>query len=269
MSSLPGLRVGGAEGRSWYLWLFGFLLGVAMSVAGCSYNSAAAPAPALELSNQFGHPTRLQDFHGRPVVLTFLYSHCPDTCPLYLSNIAKALDATKEAGGEPPTVAVITVDPDRDTVQRLREFSSGWPSDWLFLTGTYQQLARVWASYGIYVQKQPQENSSEVHHGYSVLHNQKALVIDREGRLAGELTGTWSSETLVTSLRAVQQQQGASLIKPTTLFSGLLRSCGEFAVAHPGLFLGLVITLMLPGLVLPIYLLRTFLGAHRSQADQL
>lgn len=246
-------------------WAIGLLsLALVLVGVGLAFGHKDAPAPPLRLTDQWGQSASLDDLRGREIILTFLYTNCPDTCPLYLSNIARALKGDATGAGiskAEPAVVVVTVDPDRDTVARLREFSQAWLPQWIFLTGSYQEVSRVWSTYGISVEKQPTGHSSEVSDGYSVLHSAKVAIIDERGRLASELFGTWQPETLAQSLANAEQ----GLARPGRMdmlaaLGNLLQRCGAFAAANPVLFMGLVMAVMLPGLALPAYMLHTFLG---------
>ncbi|MDE3074167.1 MAG: SCO family protein [Chloroflexota bacterium] len=213
------------------------------------------------MTDQHGQTLALHALRRRTVVLTFLYTNCPDTCPLYLSKIAGAERLLGAATAQRPQVVVVTVDPDRDTVESLRRYAQLWPSDWHFLTGVSPQLAGVWDVYRIYVTKRPPQHSSEVSHGYSVVHNSKLLVVDGRGQIAAELTGdAWTAKTLAGVLRGVGHAPSwralpAALQAP----ADLVRRCGQLAAANPGVFFGLAVLIMLPGLVLPVFLMRTFL----------
>lgn len=244
------------------------LAGLVLLAASFVLGAKETLAPSFRLTNQFGRPTDLETLRGKRVVLSFLYTRCPDTCPRYLSDIATALksgDGVSE-GGETPAVVIVTVDPDRDTVPRLREFSQGWPSDWLFVTGSYQQVSQVWRSYGVTVEKQPAAHLSEVSHSYSVLHTTKAVLINEQGYQAAVLSGPWAPGTLKKGLANMRQGAGTpSAVDPWAVLSGILRGCGEFASRNPVTFLGLAIAGMLSGVVLPGYLLHTFLvSRHRG-----
>jgi cytochrome oxidase Cu insertion factor (SCO1/SenC/PrrC family) len=85
--------------------------------------------------------------------LTFLYTTCPDVCPLIASNLHEAY---KRLGGQAANVALVavTVDPVNDTVSQVRQFSDqhALSDEWFFLTGSADQLQPVWRSYGILAQ---------------------------------------------------------------------------------------------------------------------
>jgi protein SCO1/2 len=131
------------------------------------------PAPNFRLTDQFGHQISLQQFRGKPVVLTFLYTHCPDICPL----TAERLHSTMlELGKDAHNVAVLAVstDPKRDDAAAAIRFSQQHQMTdyWHYLIGTQQQLSPVWSSYSIYAQAQQQ----------NINHSMVIFVIDKQGR---------------------------------------------------------------------------------------
>ncbi len=133
---------------------------------------AGAPAPNFRLTDQSGNQISLQQFKGKPVVLTFLYTHCPDVCPL----TAERLHSTMlELGKDAHNVAVLAVstDPKRDDVAAALNFSQQhqMTNYWHYLIGTQQQLSPVWSSYSIYAQAQQQ----------NINHSMAILVIDKQG----------------------------------------------------------------------------------------
>ena len=80
------------------------------------------PAPAFRLTDQFGKPVSLAQFRGKPVVLTFLYTHCPDVCPLIAEQLHSVmLDLGQEA--QHVGVLAISVEPTRDTIAAALAFS--------------------------------------------------------------------------------------------------------------------------------------------------
>jgi protein SCO1/2 len=131
------------------------------------------PAPNFRLTDQFDNQISLQQFKGKPVVLTFLYTHCPDICPL----TAERLHSTMlELGKDARNVGVlaITTDPKRDDVAAALHFSQQhqMTNYWHYLTGTDQQLSPIWVGYTIYAQAQQQ----------NINHSMAIFVIDKQGR---------------------------------------------------------------------------------------
>jgi protein SCO1/2 len=112
------------------------------------------PAPDFTLIDQRGQTVRLSDFRGKAVVLTFIYTHCPDVCPLIAENLRVVNELLPAEGRDDVVFLAVTIDPTRDTQASLQEFSERHRvadnSNWHALRGDLATLEQVWRSYGIY-----------------------------------------------------------------------------------------------------------------------
>ena len=150
-------------------------------LAGCGGNGSghdgdrlAAPqtvpghalAPDFALRNVDGRMVRLSQFRGRVVLLTFVYSHCPDVCPLIVENLKVA---RREAAARRAQIVAVSVDPRGDTPRAVRAFlrAHRMTGRMEYLLGSRRELARVWRRYGIAVQATPEDR--EVGHSGSVV----------------------------------------------------------------------------------------------------
>ena len=127
-----------------------------------------ARLPEFELTSQDGRRVTAAGLRGRPLVVTFLYSTCEDTCPAQVQSIRGALD---DLGRDVPVIGV-SVDPANDTPARARAFllEQSMTGRMDFLLGTHAQLAPVWKAFGIAPQRRGRDHSA-----YTVL-------VDAEGR---------------------------------------------------------------------------------------
>jgi protein SCO1 len=107
-------------------------------------------APAFTLDDQFGKPISLSDYRGKAVLLTFLYVHCPDVCPLITAALRTTTDKLGARAKDVQVVA-ISVDPVGDRPKAVRSYLSvrGVLHRFEYLVGTRKQLAPVWAKYDI------------------------------------------------------------------------------------------------------------------------
>ena len=162
------------------------------------------PAPDFWLTNQFGDDVSMEQHgEGNVVVLTFLYTYCPDICPIvaqHIRNIQQSL------GGDADEVSIlaVSVDPERDTIERAMEYSEDWgmTPHWMFLVGSEEELRPVWDAYSIAVsvdeggivgEESKTRNGQEaggvdalrsaIAARYSVTHQAPIYLIDREGRI--------------------------------------------------------------------------------------
>jgi protein SCO1/2 len=143
------------------LWLFlilasGIILGalffVLPSTPAFRLTPLDPPRESLDftLHNQLGKRVSLRDFRGKVVVLTFLYSYCPDICPLITQKLH---ETHRLLGGSTDRVVflAVTVDPERDTVKRLYDYSRQFDmlDKWQFLTGSLDGLILIWEYYWV------------------------------------------------------------------------------------------------------------------------
>jgi protein SCO1/2 len=151
------------------------------------------------LIDQFGRRFTLAEHIGHPLVLFFGYSHCGDVCPLTLAKIERA-KTDVGVSARSLQVIFITVDPHRDTPAALRRFINNFDPSFIALTGSNEQLARVYAAYHVTHRVLAATGRSQ---NYEVEHSSFLYFIGRNGRLRG--FGDWAdSQTIVTeSVREV------------------------------------------------------------------
>lgn len=138
----------------------------ASAFAGATRPPGIPPAD-FAVRDQDGRMLRLDDLRGRPVVVTFLYTTCEDTCPLTTQQIRLALD---ELGHDVPVIAV-SVDPANDTPRRARRFAreQRMQGRMRWALGDAGELRRIWRAYGI----QPQTADDE--------HTASTVLLDARG----------------------------------------------------------------------------------------
>jgi len=110
----------------------------------------AKPAPDLALRDQDGALVRLSAQRGRYVIVTFLYTHCPDVCPLIAANLNTALRSLGPRR-EGVRVLAVSVDPEGDTPAAVRAYARRLRllPQFRYLIGTKPQLTHVWRDYGV------------------------------------------------------------------------------------------------------------------------
>jgi len=140
-----------------------------------------APSPAVAGRDQAGRPVALPAA-GRPMVVTFLFTRCPTTCPLIASQLSGALDELGRDAEEVDVVA-ISVDPDGDTPARARAFlrSHGLDGKMRYVVGGMDELQPLWSAWQVAAQPADQPSLS--------LHSARVVLVDREGRQVGRYAG--------------------------------------------------------------------------------
>ena len=111
------------------------------STASCSTRAYENIGGPISLINHLGERVTQEDFKGRPTLIYFGFTYCPDICPSTLVGISNAYDALPE-GMEPPQTLLITVDPERDTPEALAKYVSNraFPDNLVGLTGTAEEI---------------------------------------------------------------------------------------------------------------------------------
>jgi len=115
-----------------------------------------APAPEFTLTSQDGTPVRLADFRGKVVAVTFIYTLCTDTCPVLTPMMSFVQDRLGRDFGTKIAFVSITVDPERDTPQVLKEYAQAFGANlggWAFVTGAPETIREVTRRYGVFAAK--------------------------------------------------------------------------------------------------------------------
>jgi len=136
------------------------------------------PAPDIELSDAGGEKFRLDDQSGNAVLLFFGYTSCPDVCPVTLADF-KAIKTQLGPRADRVKFVFITVDPERDSPERIRRYLANFDEEFIGLTGSRADLEPVWKAYGVF-QEQVASSSSV---GYLVDHSSRIYAIDPRGNL--------------------------------------------------------------------------------------
>lgn len=136
-------------------------------------------APDFELAGSTGSSVKLSQYRGKVVALAFGFTYCPRICPVTLANLAGVF-AKLGPSAIDVQVVFVSVDPERDTPQRMREYLSFFNPTFIGATGTPQQLEAVQGEFGISANKAPSDNQML---GYEVHHSSFVYLIDRKGRL--------------------------------------------------------------------------------------
>ena len=160
--------------------------------------SSSEPAAPFELRDQFGEPAAIADYSGQVVVLTFLYTYCPDICPAATHRLRQTHELLGDDADRVEFVA-ISVDPQRDSVERAYQYSleKGMEDRWRFLVGSEEELSPIWRDYWldpvIDVPEDEHDSDGDGDHGgnanatgdsttpYLVGHTAPVYLIDRDG----------------------------------------------------------------------------------------
>jgi protein SCO1 len=142
-----------------------------------------APAPAFTLTSQDGAQLSLADFRGKVVAVTFIYTSCTDTCPVLTPMMSFVQDRLGRDFGTKIAFASITVDPQHDTPEVLKEYAQAFGADlagWAFLTGAPETIREVTRRYGVFAAKTANGD---------VDHSLLTSIVDRRGILRVQYLG--------------------------------------------------------------------------------
>ncbi len=170
---------------------------------GVTLPATSTPAPATDftLTDQDGRPFRLSDQRGNVVLLFFGYTNCPDVCPTTLA-IWKQVQRALGPAASRIRFVFVTVDPDRDTTERIKDHLAIFSPDFIGLSGTPDELSAVYQAYGIYHEKAEAQGSAA---GYLVTHTASTLFIDPDGRWRGLFSYGTDAETITRDIRQALQ----------------------------------------------------------------
>jgi protein SCO1/2 len=136
----------------------------------------ARVAPDFSIRGSDGAALTLSHYRGKVVVLGFGYTNCPNVCPATLAVLAMAHRKLGALGSQ-VQVIYLTVDPERDSAERLKEYLAAFDPTFVGGTGTAAQMAAVRLSYGVSAQKLGSGSN------YAVAHSSFIYLITREGKL--------------------------------------------------------------------------------------
>ena len=217
----------------------------AASLAACGNGSDAtefsgtalsedAPAPDFVLTDQFGDSVSLSQMRGRAVALSFLFTSCPDVCPIVTTQLKRLYD---ELGADADSVEFVSVsvDPERDDPLAATRYLERWEvaDEWRYLTGARADLAPVWEAYYISpviddpdaaarIASSPQPATaaapkpsgaidalrSEIAERYSIIHSAPVYLIDPEGTRRLVFTPPLDVSEMAADIRALLGEGG-------------------------------------------------------------
>jgi len=165
------------------LTMLAMLILPAYAVGGDGQLPVIGPAPPFTLTSQDGVPIALADLRGKVVALAFIYTGCPDICPMLTQKMVDVQDGLGEEFGAKIAFVSITLDPERDTPEVLKDYAQFWGAKldgWAFLTGSLEAVRDVTRRYGVFFAKKEDG---------SVEHSQLTTLIDADGQMRVQYLG--------------------------------------------------------------------------------
>jgi protein SCO1 len=143
--------------------------------------SPVTAAPPLALRNYLGQPVNIDSYRGKAVLVTFLYTNCPDVCPLITSQLRVAQNLMGPSVSSKAQIIAVSVDPRGDTPKAVAAFLARheMTGRMQYLIGSASELARVWKAWGVGSERDAQQPQFINHSGliYGVTASGKRLSI--------------------------------------------------------------------------------------------
>jgi len=143
-----------------------------------------------------------ESFKGKALAVYFGYTYCPDVCPTSLSSLASALNSFKKEEIKDFVGIFISVDPNRDTLKNLKEYTNYFHPNFIGATSSKENIDDITKRYGSYYKKIELENSAM---GYSISHTSFIYLFDKNGRFVEKLDHFSDPSKIKKSLKKVLQ----------------------------------------------------------------
>lgn len=150
----------------------------------------------VHLVSHTGVSVTEKDFLGKPTLIFFGFTSCPEVCPTTLAQMGAWLSALGDNAEKIGGIYFITVDPARDTVDMLSDYLSSFDPRITGLTGTQEQIAEALLSYRVYAKKVPLEGGD-----YTMDHTATVYLMDAQGNFATSISYNESPETALAKLK--------------------------------------------------------------------
>ena len=162
--------------------------------------------PAFSLVDHHGRPFELTSLSGRWTLVFFGFTHCPDVCPSTLFTLKQVSESLADlAEQDRPAVVMISVDPGRDTPEKLASYVPYFDPGFIGVTGDMPQIMSLTKAMGVAFAYTPLTDGGE---GYSVDHTASIFLLDPQGRLAAIFGTPHAAERIVGDYRRVLEARG-------------------------------------------------------------
>ena len=150
-------------------------------------------APPLQLTDSLGKSVNIDDYRGKAVLVTFIYTHCPDVCPLIVGHLHSALGKLGADAGKFQIIAV-SVDPKGDTPKTVKKFLADhqMTGKMKYLIGSRPELEKVWKAWHIAAASKPTKNNPD-----AVEHSALIYGIDGSGKITTIYPANFNPQMIV------------------------------------------------------------------------
>jgi protein SCO1/2 len=167
---------------------------------GVAINAEPVAVADFTLTDQSGKPRAFSSLRGAPALVFFGFTHCPNVCPVTLGQL-KALHRAEGGSLKAARIVFISVDGERDTPARLREYLAPLESDVVGLTGDPKATAKIAAGFAAVFFKEPPGKDG----GYNVMHSTQVFAVDKAGRLRASFNGASIADMATVTARLLAE----------------------------------------------------------------
>jgi protein SCO1/2 len=167
---------------------------------------AAQPLADVRFIDKTGRETHFSDFKGNFTLLFFGFTNCPDVCPLTLSLLAQVrADLVSRAPRLTPRVLFVSVDPNRDTPDRIAAYLNGFDPEFAGVTASDAELAPLLKQLGVAVEKHEHGGAN-----YNVVHNSAIYVLDENAEWIAVSTGPHDPQVLASDFLRIRRRNAGA-----------------------------------------------------------
>lgn len=160
------------------------------------------PLPGVSFTDESGSAAQLADYKGNFTLLFFGFTNCPDVCPLTLSLLSQVRkDIASRAPQLVPRVLFVSVDPNRDTPERIAAYLDGFDAEFAGVTASDAELAPLLAMLGVAVEKHEHGGAN-----YNVVHNSAIYVLDQNADWIAVTTGPHDPKVVASDFLRIRQR---------------------------------------------------------------
>jgi protein SCO1/2 len=183
-------------------WLARELDSSAPQLASGTWLGHARSVADFQLTDHLGRPFTAQDLQGKPSLVFFGFTHCPDVCPTTLVKLAQVKKAAVIPGLQ---VLFVSVDPQRDTPTALGLYVHAFDPDFIGLTGDPKAIEKLSASFGVAVARVDLPGGD-----YTMDHSAAVFLLDTHGRIVGIFTPPFDTRAFAQDLQAAAPHLSAT-----------------------------------------------------------
>jgi protein SCO1 len=163
------------------------------------------PLADVRFTDKSGAAAQLSDFTGDFTLLFFGFTNCPDVCPLTLSMLAQVrADIASSAPSFTPRILFVSVDPNRDTPERIAAYLNGFDSNFDGVTASDTELEPLLKALGVAVEKHEHGGAN-----YNVVHNSAVYILDQNAEWTAVSTGPHDPKVLASDYLRIRQRSAS------------------------------------------------------------